>query len=102
MSFDGHKDNTLVQVKVRNNFRNILRKELHVSVLQEPGSIYSGLVTPGIDMGSSIKDKTVEHLNKKEIATNDLVAIGCDGINVNTGVDNEVIIFVKDSLERPL
>lgn len=100
--FDGRKDKTLVHEKVENKFRNILRNEEHVTLLQEPGSIYIGHITPANGKASSIKEKIMEHLNRKEIATNDLVAIGCDGTNVNTGVDNGVIRLMEVSLERPL
>lgn len=67
--------------------------------MQEPGLIYIGHVTLAKGMGSSIKEKIMEHLKRKEIAANDLVAIVCDGTNANTGVDIGDIRLMEVSLE---
>lgn len=43
------------------------------------------------DIGySNIKKKFIEYLNRKELVTNDLVALGCDGFNADTGLDNRI------------
>lgn len=57
---------------------------------------------PVNDMSSNIKEKIVEHLNRKEIVINDLIAIGYDGSNGNTSADNGFIRLIEIILERPL
>lgn len=71
-------------------------------MLQETVYVYIGHITPANSMGSNMIDIIMERLNGKEIMKNYLVAIGCDGSNINIGVDNKDIRWMEVSLECPI
>lgn len=55
-------------------------------IIQEPVSVYIEHIAPANSMGSNMIEIIMERLNRKEILKNYLVAIGCDGSNINIDV----------------
>lgn len=100
--FDGRKDAKIVidSIKGKNCRKTV--KEEHVVLVQEPGSKYLGHVTPASGHGRSIMSSTSDFLSLNDIATSELVVIGCDGTNVNTGPTNGVIALFEQSIKRPV
>ena len=70
--------------------------------MSEPNSEYLGHITPSSGRAESIATGIWNFLNDNKIQTEDLVAIGCDGTNVNTGAHRGVIRLLEQRLGRPL
>ena len=100
--FDGRKDTTIVMDKAKGNCCKSTIKEEHVVLVSEPGSNYMGHVSPASGHGHSIKSSIISWLNSKDISTSELVALGCDGTNVNVGASNGVIGLIEKALDRPV
>ncbi|KAJ8928633.1 hypothetical protein NQ314_018777 [Rhamnusium bicolor] len=89
--FDGRKHKsrkTLVKMAVNHP---VTVTEEHVVVMHEPDSCYLGYVTPSSGSSLNICNTIIDYLSKKEYKMDSLVAVGCDGTNVNTGSENRVI-----------
>lgn len=91
--FDGRKDQTL---KIVGGRQTVVSEE-HISILSEPGSRYVGHSTPSTGSAKSITESILDTVN----CTN-LVCIGSDSTNVNTGFNNGVIRRMEIELGRPL
>ena len=76
--------------------------EEHITLICEPNSTYLGHLIVKNSSAIGIKNSLVEFLHKKEINTDCLKVIGCDGTNVNTGSSGGVIQFLEKELEMPL
>jgi hypothetical protein len=76
--------------------------EEHIVLLSEPGSVYMGHVTPNSGCSADITQSITNYITQKGIALSKLVAIGCDGTNVNTGKKNGIVkhleVFVGHKL----
>jgi hypothetical protein len=59
-------------------------------------------VSPSAGSASQIKSSIVEFIVGNNINVNKLVAIGCDGTNVNTGQHNGVIRLLEVEFNKPL
>lgn len=70
--------------KIGNKFESSYEEK---DPLQETVSVYVEHITPANIKGSNMIEIIMECLNIKEILKNYLVAIGCDGSNINIGVD---------------
>ncbi|GBM30491.1 hypothetical protein AVEN_156251-1 [Araneus ventricosus] len=82
---DGRKDDTLVvDLAHSKRFRRV-KKEEHYSLIQEPGSVYIGHVTPTSGSYEDIVTSIISYLFGRGISLEKLVVIGCDGTAVNTG-----------------
>lgn len=89
--FDGRKDKTIVYQKKGNySYRTTVMEE-HIVLLSEPGSVYIGHVTPDSGSSADITRSITNFVAQKEISLSKLVAVGCDGTNVNTGQKNGII-----------
>lgn len=97
--FDGRKDLTLQQIEGR----RIQKQEEHISLIKEPDSIYFGHLSlqPPV-CAENIKNHMLQYLNNKGINLKDLVVIGCDGTNVNTGWKGGAIRLIEVSISKPL
>lgn len=100
--FDGRKDDTLFQEKIGAKIYRRVRKEEHISMIQEPGGQYVGHVTPASGTGSEIAKCVLKYLEENDIDINELEAIGCDGTATNTGWKNGVIRNIEVTIQRPL
>lgn len=81
-----------------------LKKEEHISLVQEPGGKYLGLghLTPPRATGSEIANSIFCYLENNNFDYVKLVAIGCVGTPTNTGWKNGVIRNLELKLGRPL
>lgn len=70
-------------------------------MISEPGSRYLGHITPESGCAFHIKRSLVNFL-EQDFDTDDLIAVGCDGTVVNTGVKNGVIRLLENQLGCPL
>ncbi|CAG9826869.1 unnamed protein product [Diabrotica balteata] len=100
--FDGRKDKTLVQEKKGERYHKRTIAEEHVSLIEEPNSVYLGHVTPSAGSAKSIGKAIIDFLISNNFCLDNLVAIGCDGTIVNTGHKNGVITYIENELKRPL
>lgn len=100
--FDGRKDQTLFVEKINGkNFRRS-RKEDHYSLIQEPGSIYIGHVSPSSSTAAFITKSICSYLSGLQISLEKLRVIGCDGTVTNTGWKNGVMRQLELHVGRPL
>lgn len=100
--FDGRKDQTLYCVKDKNKLYRRIRVEEHITMVQEPGSIYLGHVTPPTGTSKDIEQAMFSYLTEKRTNLNSLVAIGCDGTNTNTGRKNGIIVLLEKRFGKPM
>lgn len=99
---DGRKDDTLVvDLAHSKRFRRV-KKEEHYSLIQEPGSVYIGHVTPTSGSSEDIVTSIISYLSGRGISLEKLVVIGCDGTAVNTGWKNGLIRRIEIHLGKPL
>jgi len=80
--FDGQKDNTFYQEKNRNKMYIKLKKEEHISLIQEPGGQF---LSPKSGTGCEIAKTILYYLQIKYFDFDKLVAIGSDGTARNIG-----------------
>jgi len=76
--------------------------EEHISMIEEPGSKYIGHVAPASGSAKDIKGSIVNFLEKNDFSFADLVAVGCDGTNVNTGRIGGAIRLLEEPFNKPL
>jgi hypothetical protein len=76
--------------------------EEHICIVQEPNSRNLGHLTPLTCEAKNIAGEITEFLQKKNISTDQLVATGCDGTNVNTGVNRGTIRLLEEQLGMPM
>jgi hypothetical protein len=100
--FDGKKDLTFINQKCGEKYYRKTISEEHICLITEPESKYLGHFTPGTGSSLSIHSGITRFVEEKRLSMNSLVAIGCDGTNVNTGMKNGVIKRIEDTLGRPL
>lgn len=100
--FDGRKDKTRTQVKRgKKSYPKIVVKE-HITLVQEPNSEYLGHVTPDNGTSKSIHKAISSFFLDNDVDTSNIVAIGCDGTNVNTGALGGVICLFERKFQRPI
>lgn len=96
--FDGKKDKT--KIPDGHNFK--ITTEEHISILQEPGSLYIDHATPTSSDADAIVEAVRNSFAEASISMDKLCAIGCDGTAVNTGIRNGVVRKFEMRLQRPL
>jgi hypothetical protein len=99
--FDGRKDKTMCFVKKEKKIYRHFKVEEHITLVQEPGSIYISHITPPSGTAEDIEVTMFTYLNR-EYSLNKLMAIGCDGTNVNTGRKNGIISRIEKRIKKPL
>jgi hypothetical protein len=89
--FDGRRDETIINEKRgdTNHRKNIMKE--HISIISEPGNEF--LCHIGVERGTSqcIIRAILDFFNEHEIATESIIAIGCDGTAVNIGTKGGII-----------
>lgn len=100
--FDGRKDKTMNNNKEGSKFYRRIVTEEHISLIQEPGSLYLGHVTPNGSTAKDIKNSITSFIADSKIDVEHFVAIGCDGTNVNTGRAGGVISLLEKEYGKPL
>lgn len=76
--------------------------EEHISLIKEPGSIYLGHITPTSGTSKAIVKEITDYFSKHEKSLSDLLAIGCDGTNVNVGKYGGIIRLLEKQIKKPL
>lgn len=100
--FDGRKDDTIVVQEAHSKrFKRVVKEE-HYVLIQEPGNIFLGHVTPNSGSSEDIATSIISYLTSNDISLDELVVIGCDGTNVNTGLKNGIIRRIETHLGKPL
>ena len=99
--FDGKKDATLTKVQKGDRFYTKTVIEDHYVMLEEPGSTYLGHEVPLSGHGISIGVKLFRFLKNKGWDT-ELVVVGADGCNVNTGNKHGALVYLEKLLGKPL
>nr|CAH7763285.1 unnamed protein product [Callosobruchus chinensis] len=100
--FDGRKDKTIYQEKCDGQFHRKIISEEHVSIIEEPGSVYVGHVSPTSSSGKSIAMSIYEFCLRRDVSFDQMCAIGCDGTVVNTGCKNGAIRYLELQIKKPL
>ena len=93
--FDSRKDDTMTP--------NGIIKEEHISLVAEPCSRYIGHVTTLL--GNATDECNVIYkfsLNELSGGLNELLVLGCNGTNVNTGWKGGVLRKLEEKLGRPM
>lgn len=96
--FDGRKDKSIRMVD------GIKKRisESHYTLLQAPGYKYLGHTAPDSGNAIDILKSFTEFFEVKGISLNELLIIGGDGTNVNTGWLGGLIALLENQLNRPL
>lgn len=93
--FDGRKDQTR-----KYQFGRLRKvKEEHISILQEPGSLFFSHVTVHNGDAGTIRIAIWDRLQDKNVDLSTIKAIGSDGTNVNVGRENGVLRYMELSLK---
>lgn len=100
--FDGRKDKTIKNIKDGSSFYRQTTSEEHISLIQEPDSLYLGHLSPAGSSAKEIKDSIANFIATKDINIKKLVSIGCDGTVVNTGRKGGVIRLLEKEYNKPL
>lgn len=100
--FDGRKDQTLIiSEKDGKHYKRRVLEE-HISLIKEPDSKFLGYVTPASGTAKCIEEEIFNFFVNADISVNFLIAIGCDGTNVNVGKHGGIIRMLEKRLDRPL
>lgn len=100
--FDGRKDKTIKHDIIDSKMYKKTVTEEHIVLMQEPNSHYIGHTSPASGSSANICSSIIDFLQSKNINTNEMIAIGCDGTAVNTGKNGGVIRLLEQNLEKPL
>lgn len=76
--------------------------EEHISLIDEPGSTYLGHTSPSDGSAVALQRSMMDCLSLNNISVDKLVAVACDGTNVNTGQHKGVIRLIEEELGKPL
>lgn len=96
--FDGRIDRT----RVYEDGRIKVRREEHISMVEEPNSYYIGHYAPFSEKSIDIVSRLTEFMTSMSITLDNLLAVGCDGAAVNVGRLNGAIRLLENYLGRPL
>lgn len=101
--FDGRKDETKYMEKSANGKNHPrVRQEEHITLVQEPGSIYFDHVSPQCCNAETISKEIWDCLALKSVDLEKLTCIGSDGEPTNTGKNRGVIRNLENKLGRSL
>lgn len=96
--FDGRKD----QTKVYKNKKIVMEKQEHISLVQQPGSIYIGHITVEEGDSRTVSEELVGYFDKKSISLANVKVMSCDGCPVNTGHENGIVVRLERMLQEPM
>jgi len=102
LDFDGRKDKTLTNKKKGNKYYRETIIEEHICLIQQPQSRYIGHVSPQSGSAKDVTQSIVKFLTENNIDLSKIIALGCDGTNVNTGKNDGIIRLLKEQFGRPL
>ena len=93
--FDVKKDKTMVQEEKGSSYCRTVVVEEHIVLLSESGSVYIGYVTPDFGSSADIAQSIIKFFTLKRITSLELVAVECDGTNVNVRKKNGKVKRLK-------
>lgn len=100
--FDGRKDKTLtITEKDGQKYRHNVLEE-HISLIKEPDSKFLGYIIPSSGTSKCIEQAITKYLLEAGMSMEHLLAIGCDGTNVNVGKNGGIIRLLEKRLNKPL
>ena len=100
--FDGKWDLSLIIKKcIEKDYRKTVLEE-HICLIMEARSKYLRYLTTETEGSLTIDSGTTRLFEEESFSITSLVAIGCDGKRVNTGMMNGVIKRIESALGRPL
>lgn len=97
--FDGRKDKTLCATSVSS--KGFITEE-HITLIEEPYSIFLGHISPSSGSSANIKNAIIDFFNENQTSLDNVLAIGADGTNVNTGVNNGAIRLLELHMGHPV
>jgi len=100
--YDGRKDETLTKEIVDGKAHRKKITEEHISMVEEPGSIYVGHVTPASGTGADISKAIRDFAKNSQINLSALKAMGCDGTAANTDKDRGCVKKTEEALQKNL
>jgi len=93
--FDGRKDKTMRNTIKGGRNHPVTIVEEHVVLVREHSSQYLGQISQVNGKSISLTSSITAFLDQNMISIEKLVAVGCDGTNVNTGCDGGVIRLLE-------
>lgn len=100
---DGRSDETLAITQMDDGkWRKRKVWEEHITLVEEPGSVYLGHFAPKSKSAKDISDGIFSLLNEKAFDLSELAFIGSDGKMTNTGVNAGVIRRLEEKLNSPV
>lgn len=100
--FDGRKDKTLtITEKDGKRYKQSILEE-HISLIMEPDSKFLGYIVPAFGTSKCIEQTITDFFLESEISMEHLLAVGCDGTNVNVGKYGGIIRLLEKRLNKPL
>lgn len=101
--FDGKICDTMVTRNDAAGRRNVLEKIEYIVVVKQPGDNFVASVPATTGSSADEIFKSIrDHFESNNIVLQNVVAIGCDGAPVNTGVENGIIRRFEELLGRPV
>lgn len=101
--FDGKICDTLVTNNDLAKRRNEVKKIEYIVIVKQPGDVFvASIPITSRSSAANIFDAMKEYLKKNDISLRNVVAIGCDGAPVNTGVENGIIRRFEEFLGWPI
>ncbi|KAI6655352.1 hypothetical protein LOD99_2187 [Oopsacas minuta] len=98
--FDGRKDQTRVLVEREDgHLHQDTANEEHYTVLSEPGNQYVAHITPSSGKAKDIAKELTDLCRERN---SNLMAVGVDGVRVNTGIYNGCIRLLELEFTKPL
>jgi len=93
--FDGCRDKTI-------QTDGCMKVEEHITILEEPNSKYIGHCTIDCGKSSVIAEALIDFLESNYLKPKEMIAVGSDGTNVNTGWKRGVIRRLEENIGHPL
>lgn len=100
--FDGRKDKTLTLSRRSGKLYRETTLEEHISLIKEPETQFFGYITPYSGTAKCVEKSIADFFLEKNISMDNLLAVGCDGTNVNVGKQGGIIRLLEKRVSRPL
>ena len=71
-------------------------------ITSEPGSSYFGHTTPTGGTSKFVTVELIKYIDETGVDKTQIVALGCDGTVVHTGVKGGIVRLFELSLKRPI
>ena len=89
--FDGRRDDTKTSIEIDGKHYPRTQKEEHYVLISEPDNHYLGHVAPRNGTSEAITSSIMTYFSNNDFDSDNIIAVGCDNTNVNTGTEGGVI-----------